>query len=267
MNAFHSLWTKPAHGKSPEEFEILTMVLSALKWREKNGKITMVTDSDGARLLEQRGLCTVWDDIKTTLDDIPDYADPDRFWAAGKIYALRGFDAPVVSIDTDFIVWEPLELEKTTSGLIVIHRETLRPEVYPNTAEYADYDDGFSWTVLPANTAFVYFGRNDLISLYTAYADGFIKTCRSGGRLCPMVFAEQRLLSMTAHKMGIKIDSFSSLESLMNGKDNRFTHLWGYKRTLRSCGEEKSGMEARLRSRIMKDFPQMSDKMNSQIKG
>jgi len=231
MNAFHSLWSKPQNGE-PEEYVLLTMVLSALMWRKHNGRITMVTDSAGAELLEKHNVSHAWDEIVTDLDNIPEYVNPTVFWAAGKIYALSRFDSPVVSIDTDFIVWKNLGLEHTKSDITVIHRETLNPAVYPDSRDFVTFDDGFDWTVLPANTAFVYFGNNKLASEYVKYADCFMSTYHGGGTLCPMVFAEQRLLAMLSKKMKLRMNSFSSLEKLMGGKDERFTHLWGYKNTL-----------------------------------
>ena len=61
MDAIHINWTKPFRNRfnSPyevEDFEILTTILSALKWREKNGNIKMVTDSVGAQYYKKTGL-------------------------------------------------------------------------------------------------------------------------------------------------------------------------------------------------------------------
>lgn len=255
MDAFHSLWTKPSDNE-PEEYVLLTMLLSALMWRKKNGRITMVTDTYGARLLEKYGISHAWDDVVTALDNIPSHVNPTVFWAAGKIYALSHFEAPVVSIDTDFIVWESLNLERSKSDITVIHRETLNPSVYPDSVDFVSFDDGFDWTVLPANTAFVYFGNNSLASEYIKYADCFMSTYKGGGTLCPMVFAEQRLLAMLTKKMKLRMNSFSSLEKLMGGEDERFTHLWGYKKNLAENPDEKERLVERLHSRIKKEFPE-----------
>ena len=61
MDAIHINWTKPFRNKfnAPyeiEDFEILTTILSALKWREKNGNIKMVTDSVGAQYIKKQVL-------------------------------------------------------------------------------------------------------------------------------------------------------------------------------------------------------------------
>ena len=61
MDAIHINWTKPFRNRfnapyEVEDFEILTTILSALKWREKNGNIKMVTDSVGAQYYKKTGL-------------------------------------------------------------------------------------------------------------------------------------------------------------------------------------------------------------------
>lgn len=257
MIAFHSFWTKPLAEVKLEDYQIMTMVLSALKWREKNGEITLVTDTCGAQYIKDKHLENVWDKIITDLDNIPAEINPETFWAAGKIYALRSFKAPVVSMDTDFIVWESMELFKAKSKLCAIHRETLNPSVYPTTTEFTDFDDGFSWDVLPANTAFVYFGDEGLKEKYVEYAHNYMTATASTDCLKPMVFAEQRLLSMVADKMKIRLDVFSSLEKLSVGEDERFTHLWGFKDKLRENPILKTEFEQKLKNRIIKDFPYM----------
>ena len=73
--------------------------------------------------------------------------------------------------------------------------------------------------------------------------------------LKPMVFAEQRLLAMTAHKMGIKPGVFSSLEKLINGDDERFTHIWGVKKRIRESEAVREELCRKLKARLIRDFP------------
>ena len=61
MDAIHINWAKPFRNRfnapyEVEDFEILTTILSALKWREKNGNIKMVTDSVGAQYYKKQVL-------------------------------------------------------------------------------------------------------------------------------------------------------------------------------------------------------------------
>lgn len=259
MKAFHSLWLKPRDGRGLEDYELLTLALSALKWREKNGDIALVTDTPGFEFIKASGFLPCWTEVSTALDDIPPEIDPVKFWAAGKIYALSAFNAPVVSIDTDFIVWESLGLEKLASKLSAIHSETLSAEVYPDSPEFTVFDDGFNWEVLPLNAAFLYFGDEELRREYIKNATSFMLSATCGDTLKPMVFAEQRLLSMTAHKMGIIPSVFSSLEKLNTGADERFTHLWGFKKQLRESKLVREEFCARLKSRLKRDFSETQE--------
>lgn len=67
MKAIHINSTAPFFANSPEkeyeidDFEVLCTILSALKWREKNGSIMMVTDSIGADYYKRLGLDSIWD--------------------------------------------------------------------------------------------------------------------------------------------------------------------------------------------------------------
>ncbi len=262
MQAFHSWWTKPKGASALETFEVLTMILSALKWREKNGEIYLVTDTYGEEYIKKAGIGDCWDKIITDLDSIPQDIDPVRFWAAGKIWALKSFKAPVVSIDTDFIVWQSLELEKSRKKLSAVHSESLNSYVYPDFSEFIAFDNGYDWAVLPLNTAFVYFGDETLKNEYADAALRIMSTIIKGDTLRPMVFAEQRLLAMIAHKMDIKPGVFSSLEKLSSGEDERFTHLWGFKNKLRENQILKKEFEQKLKNRIINDFPHMKQIVN-----
>ena len=253
MKAFHTLWTKPKPAENIEEFEFLTMVLSALKWRQKNGEIFLVTDSLGEKFIKDKGAENCWDGIINVLDSIPESISPKTFWAAGKIFALDCFRAPVVSIDNDFIVWESLNLQNSRSKLSVIHTEEINPFVYPNADFLKVFDNGFDWTVKPVNTAFVYYGDENLKETYRTLSIEVMKNLKSEDTLVPMVFAEQRLLSMVAHKSGIRPDTFSTLKRL-ESEDRRFTHLWGYKQKLKNNPPMKEEFTKRLQNKIKTEF-------------
>ena len=74
MDAIHINWTKPFRNRfnapyEVEDFEILTTILSALKWREKNGNIKMVTDSVGAQYYKKTGLDVIWNSVENIIDN------------------------------------------------------------------------------------------------------------------------------------------------------------------------------------------------------
>ena len=169
MKAFHTNWSKVFAVKHPnqpyeiEDFELLTTMLSALEWRKHNGSIRMVTDQTGYDYYKKLGLLWIWDDgVDNVLDHlIPANVNPHVFWAAAKLYALTYQPAPVVMMDTDFIVWNTLGDRISAYPLSIIHREEINPTVYPQKLFLKTDDDyvwpELDWDIAPCNTAFVCF--------------------------------------------------------------------------------------------------------------
>lgn len=263
MNAIHINWTKPFVSRtnqpySTEDFEILTTVLSALKWREKNGKIRMITDSVGYEYYKKTGLDIIWDGIDAILDGID--VNPDVFWAAGKLFALKEQNAPVAMVDTDFIVWEKID-ETALADVSVIHFEDLYPDVYPPESHFNmdnyKFED-FNWSIKACNTAFCVITDEKLLRYYTDKAIEFMRHAdETDDRLTYMVFAEQRLLPMCAEKLGKSVMAFSSLDKLFSGSENRFTHTWGMKQQMRDNPPLRHDFCRRCISRITHEYPYM----------
>lgn len=264
MNAIHINWTKPFTNKTnlpyeTEDFEILTTILSALKWREKNGKIAMITDSAGERYYRESGLSVIWDAIDVSLDDID--VNADVFWAAGKIFALALQSAPIAMIDTDFIMWDTVD-ERELSDVTVIHFEELSPNIYPpkeffHTADY-EFPKDFDWTKKACNTAFCIIKSERLLRYYTEQSVKFMRhTDEKNDRLAYMVFAEQRLLPMCADKLGMTCGAFSDMQSLFSGHETRFTHTWGMKQQMRDNDALRYDFCKKCVHRILSDYPHM----------
>ena len=66
MRAFHTLRTR----NELADFELFTLILSALEWRRFNGEIFLCTDTAGKNFLDAQGLSDLWDGLDTTLDEI-----------------------------------------------------------------------------------------------------------------------------------------------------------------------------------------------------
>ncbi|MBQ8300655.1 MAG: hypothetical protein IJX57_01635 [Clostridia bacterium] len=269
MNGIHINWTKPFTNKTgrdyeTEDFEILTTILSALKWREKNGEIRMVTDTVGSEYYKKTGLDVIWDGIDVVLDDVD--VNPDVFWAAGKLFALKEQNAPVAMIDTDFIVWETID-EETLADVNVIHFEDLYPDVYPPKSHFVmdNYEfDNFNWNIKACNTAFCIITDDELLKYYTEKAIEFMHhTNETDDRLTYMVFAEQRLLPMCAEKMKKSVRAFSRLDKLFDETDNRFTHTWGMKQQMRDNPLLRHDFCQRCINRIIHDYPHMQNIMKN----
>ena len=132
MKALHVNWTKPSGNEYfAEDFELLTTILSALKWREKNGNIKMITDKVGFEFYKSKNMLDIWDEVDVSLDDMPLNINPQMFWAAGKLYAAKTNKEPFAMLDTDFIVWDRLAFE-SFGDLAVIHDEEINNDVYPD---------------------------------------------------------------------------------------------------------------------------------------
>lgn len=271
MNAIHINWTKPYRERfsapySVEDFELLTTVLSALKWREKNGGIKMITDSFGKEYYENIGISHIWDGgIETYLDNVPEAINPGIFWAAGKLFALKEQTAPIAMIDTDFIVWEEILFDKLPA-VTSIHPEPLYEDVYPckeyfNMKNNYNFDNGWDWGVDALNTAFCVFKNDNLLKYYTSEAVRFMENTADevDDTLKYMVFAEQRLLPMCAKKMGLYYSSFSNLDRLFTHGENYFTHTWGMKQQMRDIPELRYDFCMRCADRIKKDFPDIAE--------
>lgn len=254
MHAFHSIWSLNKPYK-PKKFEILTAVLSSLLWQKTNGKISMVCDRFVSEFLYLTGLNTAWNEIIVSLDKIPPAINPKTYWAAGKIFALSEFSSPIISIDTDFLVWKKLNFK---GKLSVIHKEEIN-EVYPNHPDFLKFGQGLDFTVQPCNTAFFYINDNDFLDFYTKTSIDFMTKYNPNKASLPhMLFAEQRLFSMCAKKLAINIDEFSSLDNLFSKNNQTFTHLWGYKDVLRKSADLENAYCENIIKRIRTDFPEFS---------
>jgi hypothetical protein len=270
VNAFHSNWTAPFFALHKgeryfiEDYEILTTILSALKWREHNGGIKMATDETGAAYYRQLGMEHIWDlGIDTSsmgADSALAAIDPFLFWAAGKLIALQQENSPCVMLDTDFIVWDTVGAELSESPLVVAHREYISGWIYPdatgfNTREGYHFPDEWDWSLLPCNTAFLYIADDGLKRLYTDNAIRFMNNVIDGlNNTATMVFAEQRLLAICAGSQGVPVKSLLDIDGLEN--QNRYTHVWGFKNSLRTDKKEKTDFCIRCVKRILNDFPE-----------
>ncbi len=277
MKALHVNWTKPRIYNTGsffvEDFDILTTILSALKWREHNGEIKLITDSTGLEFYKSRGMCGIWDEFDTSLDSVPDSINPTVFWAAGKLFALANNPAPLAMLDTDFIVWDKLAFDNL-DDLAVIHSEDIYPDVYPDINCFkmkTDYifDPELDWRMRPLNCAFYVIKNSDLKKAYTNEAIKFMENTAGDDRLIYMVFAEQRLLSMCAKRMGIEATEISNLDRLFRDGERYFTHTWGMKQQMRENADLRADFCRRCIDRIRRDFPDYAEMLKGidELKG
>ena len=262
MKALHAVWSEPAFADKPyvmEDFELLTMVLSALTWIRYNGEIKIVADKKVLDYLANENLLSIWNGGIELLS-IDKIFSPSTFWAAGKIYALKQQIEPVAVIDIDFIVWNSLDKKLLyAKDIVTAHKEEFNavypPENYFNMDENYSFK-GLSWKVNPYNTAFLYIHDMIFKDYYVAQAINFMRHCKENKNdVCSMVFAEQRLLSMCAEQWNLDIGVLMDYMKL--NKQKSFTHIWGYKQVLHSDVLKRKKFCYRCAERIKQDYPEI----------
>lgn len=265
MLGFYSLWVQPyckEKGLSEyemQDYDFLTMILSVLKWQEKNGPAMLLGDDMALAYLNQWNLEHLFSEGFSSLT-VPGEINPKIFWAAGKMCAFHAVKAPATMIDLDLIIWEDLNPIFSTVDGLVIHKEDLRPEVYPDfrgfsVKESYSFPESWDQSVLPANTAMLYLRDQDFKNFYTEESIRFMKaSTETHDKLCPMVFAEQRLLSILAKEKNRKIECLFPLMQNI-GKQNLVTHTWGHKNIMKYNYEERMRFCVRVLNRIKNDFP------------
>ncbi|MCR5825403.1 MAG: hypothetical protein K6G54_02425 [Oscillospiraceae bacterium] len=250
------------------DYELLTMMLSALRWRQNNGTITMVTDSAGAAFFRRAGLERLWSaPIDTRLDDMDARLDPRRFWAAGKLWALRGERTPCVMLDTDAIVWQPLDA-RLGSAVVAAHREALNPAVYPEPHAAFVFAEGYAFpaawdfTRPAANTAFLYLPDEGFKTRYVDAAFAFMYALENEtDPTVSMCFAEQRILPMCAAAEGVALETLLDEQAL--DEQSLLTHLWGHKRVLETDAEQRLEYCLRCTAQLLSAYPDWADTLSA----
>jgi hypothetical protein len=264
QSAIHIQSTAPIRAKgsafAPDRYDLYTTALSALAWRKTNGSIRLAADRTAAEFYGLQGLDKLWDGIDVIIPEDMGGINPITYWAGGKLLALGKQSAPIVMIDTDFIVWERLSFGQ---DIICAHREDITEDVYPDPGSFFMKPDYvwhplFDYSVLPCNTAFLYLPDYEILKLYTGMALDFMySSYQTEDLLCHMVFAEQRLLGMCAAMLGRNVQTLLDKDRLFNPQE-RFTHLWGAKQVLRADPAQNEQFCSRCRQRILSDFSDYS---------
>ncbi len=267
MNAFYSLWTAPADGARVfcmQDHDLACLMLSVAAYERYNGRTRLYADEQALAWFDARGLSDIFSGGIRSLS-VPEDIDPKVFWAAGKLCALAMEETPCVMLDTDLIVWRSIGKTLKDKNIAVIHREELNPGIYPDPGAFAmeegyRYPGGWDFLVRPANTALLFIREPAFRDAYVQESLRFMRACREReDRLCPMVFAEQRILPMVAKERGLSIWSFCErMEELR--EQSLFTHLWGHKNVLKYNRDEQKDFVRRCLLRMQREFPEMYER-------
>lgn len=264
MDGFYSIWSKPYLIKNNtdkywmHDYDLLTMILSVCQWQKCNGDALLIADQEALDFLDSKKLLPIFKSGYKCLPPINDI-DTDMFWAAGKLYALNMLDKPRVMIDLDLIIWKDISELLSNKDIVVIHREELNPDIYPDfelfeVNESFAFDKEYDKTVLPCNTAMLYIDDMDFLHKYCETSIDFMKnTIKYPDNLCRMVFAEQRLISILAKKYNKNITSAFPLASDIGIQDT-YTHIWGHKNILRFNYEERVVFCKKIMKRLKNEY-------------
>ncbi|MDR0804348.1 MAG: hypothetical protein LBN42_01005, partial [Oscillospiraceae bacterium] len=71
MTAFHTISSAPHRAMTDNPFamnaeDLYTAVISALKWRQKNGRIALYCDNAAYEFITQNHLAKIWDEVYNT---------------------------------------------------------------------------------------------------------------------------------------------------------------------------------------------------------
>ncbi len=272
IRGFHTLWTRPYLVSNNtdeyfmEDYDILTMILSALMWRKNNGDISLFGDNAALDYIESLGLSHIWNgglyEIK-----VPDNVPEKVFWAAGKLYAMRQMKMPAVMVDLDLVIWKDISQYVKYTDICAIHREGIYDDIYPGKdffkmSEDYTFDPEWDWSAYPVNTCMLYISDEEFKSYYVDSAISFMEHCiEKEENLCHMVFAEQRMLAMCAQKKGKTVSSFFPSSTEIKHQEI-FTHLWGYKNILKFNYKERQAFNNRMYNRIITEFSEEEDTLS-----
>ena len=247
-----------------QDYELACLLLSVAAYENYNGRTKLYADKASGAFFMDRGLDDIFSRGMEEFE-VPEDIDPKVFWAAGKLGALRLEDMPSVMVDTDLIIWKSLGRHLRDKSVAVIHREELNPAIYPDPGSFPmkrgySYPAGWDFNIRPANTAMLYIRDKDFRDYYVRESLRFMQNLGpSEDNLCPMVFAEQRILPMCAAARGLSIHAFCpGMEGLR--EQDMFTHLWGHKNVFKFNMDERRGFIRRCMERMKREFPEMYER-------
>ncbi len=261
ISGYHVFSTEPFRMRNTgtdfsfPEYQRQTMELSARLWRRYNGPIRLITDDLGRDYLARYGLLDLYEEV-LPLTDADDYGiNCEKFWASGKVLALKELDTPCAIIDLDLLIWQKLSL--TDYPVVTMHTEPLNELYYPDFNFFrmdSSYQFHKEWdeSVEPLNTAFLYLSDRKLKDFYVSESIRFMRSERNtpdfDGSVC-MIFAEQRILAMCAAAKKSYVKTLLDYYRLFHTQPV-VTHLWSGKEIFEEQEELRQIHSCNCRDRL-----------------
>lgn len=201
MKAIHVNWTKPffdrgrlrGHGFETTrkiesdtydvpDYQIFYTILSAMRWKEFNGPITLYTDSIGLSFYKQLGLIELYDEINIDFLNNLEPVDPALFWTSGKIQALQNEKEPFVFLDQDFIVRDIIPESFYSKDIGIGHWEIPRGHYYftkekwEQDIKHMEFPKNYNIYAYSPNTSLLYFSNPKIVDEYVNWHKQMITT-------------------------------------------------------------------------------------------
>jgi hypothetical protein len=201
MKAIHVNWTAPFFNKERlrghgfdttrnitsstydiPDYQLLYIILSALRWKLHNGPIKLYTDSIGLSAYKMWGLLSLYDEVDTDFLDNLKEVDAAYFWTSGKIQALQNEKEPFVFLDQDFIIRGKIPQKFYENDLGIGHWEIprgyyyFREQDWKKEIKHIDFPKDYNVNAYSPNTSFLYFNNKDIVNEYVSWHKKLIKT-------------------------------------------------------------------------------------------
>ena len=266
---YHSYWTAPLDTVVLSDFELVSLLASALYYRSHSGPICLVTDRRGIDYLNGLKLTALYDKVIELKVDPA--INPKIFWAAGKVYAHRAMPTPSVSIDIDAIVWQPVHHTFKSHAGVALHTEPT--DWPPYSQRWSEIRGPWSSvdlrTVDPVNTGILAILDEKFKEQYVSASISFMTqfslanpghgAAKQGpSYVDEMVFAEQMMLSLMAKKANVSLGNISGYDRYSDHmvENRKVTHLWNSKRGYRDHTRAREAFVHSMIDGLLRDFPE-----------
>lgn len=260
------------------DYEVLTLIISAVSYKKNNGPIHLYTDSRGYEWFNRKGLLFLYDDVHVILDSINPNINPEVFWAAGKVFAYSRCPAPCVSVDMDAIIWQKLPIYRDDA--VALHPEPTNWGGYRNSDKFKLWGfEDWDWNTTAANVGVLIFNDQRLKDFYTDKSLEFMARYSNRGDfnlpytglfgpnvttyVDEMIFAEQRLLMMSASKLDRTVGFIAGFDMEMEHVQTNpvVSHLWNSKRGYKVHQRAKETYCNYLLNHALTHYPEVFERL------
>jgi hypothetical protein len=218
MNTPIAYWVADST-KPVTDLELMYLYLSVQFWKMNQGTTTILyTDNKCFEFYNNLGL---WDEVKVFNFETPIIKEKNKFWAAGKLQAMKEFKTPFAILDLDMFFTDKIEFDK---DIITAHRED-------GTGYYFDENNPIikKAGIVPLrresnalNVSFLYIKNEEFKEKYVDTAIDWMERISAVGQVegGHMTFCEQKLL------YDLVVNENISFRTLIENETNCPTQSW-----------------------------------------